>query len=140
MPQVIRNYAANKDELAVLLANGFKKGSTGTIGLLKSGGTYGADMTLADVLMNEPTNVEMPGYAPITPVVWSAEYRGAGGASLVDTGLLGWTLTSDASAPVTIVGAYFTDATNVEVFLLDAPQQVQEKDERISLAYPFGYV
>jgi len=141
MPTLVKEYASNKITLAAILAaTGLWKGSTATMGLLKTGGSYSEDMTLAQVLLNEPTNVEFPGYAAVTPVTWATEYRGAGGAALTDSGLLGWTATADLPAPLTIAGMYISDGTNVAVYLFDTPRQIALKDERIAEAFPFGYV
>jgi hypothetical protein len=139
MPQMIKSYAVNKESLATLLANGFWKGANLEIGLLKAGGSYDFNMDLTYVKGFEPSNVEFPGYAAVTPITWAAEYRGSAGASLTDTGLIGWTATADLPAPLDIVGQYIDNATDVVVYLLDAPVRVQYKDDRVALIFPFGY-
>lgn len=140
MPQLIIPYLLRIDILAKITGVGGPLVGTGlSVGLIKAGLSAGTRTTRAEVLAVEPSNVEMPGYAAITPTVWGGQYRDGSDNVFQDAGEMEWILTADAPAPLNIVGAYWASATRVVIELFDSPVQVKLAGDIVRYVPQMGY-
>jgi hypothetical protein len=140
MPQLIVSYPFRKKIMTRITGTGGTlDGASLATGLLLAGISAGTRTTLADCAAFEPDNTSFPGYARITPIAWSAQYRDGGDNVYVDAGEQFFIASADPPAPLSIVGAFWTDLTDVVIELFDEPQGVTKKDDAVRYVPTFAY-
>lgn len=141
MSQLIIPYLLRQDILQAILGTGNPLDEADvTIGLIKQGLSPSTRTTRAQVLAAEPSNVEFPGYAGVTPIVWSAPYRDGSDNVFEDAGEFSFIVTgADCPAPLDIIGAYWATATRVVIELFDAAVRVQREGDIVRYVPQFGY-
>jgi hypothetical protein len=140
MPTLIVSYPFRQKIMTKITGTGGPLDAASlALGLLLSGISAGTRTTLADCEGFEPDNTSFPGYARITPLAWGAQYRDGNDNVYRDAGEQTFLASADPPSPLSIVGAFWTDLTDVVIELFDEPQAITRKDDAVRYIPTFAY-
>lgn len=138
--QMIISYLQRSANLAALTgAGGPLDGANISLRLLKAPLDVNTKTLRADLLAAEVTNVEFPGYALKTPVVWGTQFRDGGDNVYQTQGLKEWVATGNPPAPVSIAGVLWDDGTNWVYEQFASPQVIEAAGQAVRHVPQFGY-